>query len=233
MYYASKLFGLVDNSFLATFGNGRLYNWHAVEHPYGLAPAGWRVPTQTELNTLITTLGGLSVAGGKAKSTRTGLSPGWSAPNTGASNISGFNILASGARLETGIFASILQFNDSWLIDNFDTNNALRFELSYLNAEITIAPRNKRRGYTVRCLMIDPTNWQAGDTVTDASGNVYTTVKIGTQVWMQSNLKSIKFTNGIDIPLVTGESNWAQLTTPGRCSYNDAAISEYTELIEL
>lgn len=37
-------------------------------------------------------------------------------------------------------------------------------------------------------------------TVTDYDGNVYNTVQIGSQCWMQTNLRSTKYANGEDIP---------------------------------
>lgn len=57
--------------------------------------------------------------------------------------------------------------------------------------------------------------------VTDIDGNFYHIVTIGTQVWMASNLKTTKFKNGINIPLVTGNSGWDNLSTPGYCWYNN------------
>jgi uncharacterized protein (TIGR02145 family) len=61
-------------------------------------------------------------------------------------------------------------------------------------------------------------------TVTDVDGNVYNTVAIGNQVWMASDLKTTKFRDGSVIPVVTGNSAWGALTTPGACDYdNDPA----------
>lgn len=53
--------------------------------------------------------------------------------------------------------------------------------------------------------------------VTDVDGYVYETIKIGTQVWMASNLKVTHYRNGDPIP--TGE--WYSLYAGGYCSYND------------
>ena len=60
-------------------------------------------------------------------------------------------------------------------------------------------------------------------TVTDIDGNVYQTVKIGSQVWMAENLKTTKYSDNSGIPLITGNSEWAELTTPGYCWYNNNA----------
>jgi len=55
---------------------------------------------------------------------------------------------------------------------------------------------------------------------TDADSNNYSTVTIGTQVWMAENLKSTKYSDGTSIPLVTTSSAWVLLSTPGYCWYN-------------
>ncbi|MFC2111396.1 fibrobacter succinogenes major paralogous domain-containing protein [Bacteroidota bacterium] len=58
-------------------------------------------------------------------------------------------------------------------------------------------------------------------TVTDIDGNVYTTVKIGTQVWMVENLKTTKYRDGSAIPDVTDKTIWSNLTTGAYCNYNN------------
>ena len=57
----------------------------------------------------------------------------------------------------------------------------------------------------------------APTTITDIDGNVYHTVKIGTQEWMVENLKTTRYNNGVQIPLITDNTAWGNLTTPGYC----------------
>ena len=58
-------------------------------------------------------------------------------------------------------------------------------------------------------------------TVNDVEGYVYQTIKIGEQWWMAENLRTTKFNDGENIPLVTENLIWARLSTPGYCWYNN------------
>jgi uncharacterized protein (TIGR02145 family) len=58
-------------------------------------------------------------------------------------------------------------------------------------------------------------------TVTDADGNVYHTVTIGTQVWMVENLKTTKYNDGTPIPLAPGSAAWEFIWTGAYCWYNN------------
>ena len=62
---------------------------------------------------------------------------------------------------------------------------------------------------------------KSASTVTDIDGNVYRTVKIGTQVWMAENLKTTKYRNGDPIPNVRDNESWKALTTGAYCWYNN------------
>jgi uncharacterized protein (TIGR02145 family) len=67
------------------------------------------------------------------------------------------------------------------------------------------------------------------DPVTDASGNSYPTVVIGTQIWMAENLRTTKYSDGTDIPVISDNAIWANdAAEPKMCWFNNNATT-YTE----
>jgi uncharacterized protein (TIGR02145 family) len=81
-----------DNQFENPYG--KLYNGYTVVDVRNVCPNSWHVPTDDEWFGLINYLGGLSIAGDKMKSTGTQY---WYAPNTNATNESGFSGLPGGS----------------------------------------------------------------------------------------------------------------------------------------
>jgi uncharacterized protein (TIGR02145 family) len=66
----------------------------------------------------------------------------------------------------------------------------------------------------------------AGPNVTDADGNVYTSVVLGVQTWTVENLRVTKLNDGTAIPNVTNAASWSALTTPGYCYNNNTANAD-------
>jgi len=66
------------------------------------------------------------------------------------------------------------------------------------------------------------------NSVTDADGNKYSTVKIGTQTWMAENLKTTKYNDGTAITNVTDGTAWKNLTTGAWCNYDNDAGNNIT-----
>lgn len=91
---------------------GRLYTWNAAATA---CPPGWHLPSKSEWNTLFDELGGSSVAGGKMKATTE-----WNAPNTGATDSSGWTALPGGNRDTSGNYRN-LNNNGTWWTSSLDS----------------------------------------------------------------------------------------------------------------
>lgn len=126
---------------------GKLYNWYAVNDSRGLSPTGYHVPSDGEWTTLINFLGGVSVAGGKMKSTTL-----WNSPNTGATNSSGFTGLPGGFRYNDGTFTRIGYFGFWWSSSELHTAVAWDRYLFYNDGGADRNGSPKDCGFSVRCL---------------------------------------------------------------------------------
>ena len=126
---------------------GKLYNWAAV-NTGRLAPAGWHVPSQAEWNTLVSALGGFSVAGGKLKST----SALWNAPNIGANNSSGFGGLPGGYRGTSGNYAAQGNTGYWWASSERNSTQGDYASLDNSFASSFSNGATKSFGYSVRCV---------------------------------------------------------------------------------
>lgn len=80
-------------------------------------------------------------------------------------------------------------------------------------------------GLTAMCtrqIFVDEPSGATG-TMTDFDGNVYRTIKIGTQWWMAENLKVTHYRNGDEIAQATLRMEWENISTGAYCTYqNDA-----------
>jgi uncharacterized protein (TIGR02145 family) len=127
---------------------GKLYNWYAVNDPRGFAPFGYRVPNDEDWTNLITCLGGLSVAGGKMKSTNN-----WISPNIGATNESGFSAIGAGARSGfDGIFAQLNEYGYFWSATESGSNTANVYYIVNFDASVFKIATQKKSGFSVRLI---------------------------------------------------------------------------------
>ncbi len=133
---------------------GRLYDWDAamnysvVEQAQGVCPNGWHIPSDDEWSQLADYLGGSSVAGGKMK--QVGLEH-WKAPNTAATNESGFNALASGEYDDTH-FQLLNEYFVAWSSTQSNANFAKYRYLSYDDGAMHPYSYYKSFLYSVRCV---------------------------------------------------------------------------------
>ena len=143
---------------------GRLYNWEAVVHTFGLCPKGWHVPTDAEWNTLETYLDDTvnpaalnewvgEDVGSQLKEAGT---EHWGGINTGATNSSGFTALPGGARnWLTGAFLDLGQ--GGWYYSSSQDPDEGGYLHRRLRGDETGILRNKLGatafGLSVRCLM--------------------------------------------------------------------------------
>jgi uncharacterized protein (TIGR02145 family) len=146
------------NNDSATYGAtyGRLYNWYAVNDPRGLAPQGWRIPTEGDWNRLVKFIDSgadttcqycsqSSIAGGAMKSTT-----GWNSPNTGATNSSGFAVLPGGTRGVDGTFYDVGINGVSWSSVEFDNSRAWYRGFYYSHPNVIKYYDWKANGFSVR-----------------------------------------------------------------------------------
>lgn len=128
---------------------GGLYNWYAV-HTGKLSPIGWRVPSDADWRILIEYLGGEDVAGGKLK--EAGYIH-WYAPNTGATNESGFTALPSGVRAgDFGWFVCVGEFAIYWSTEGISSSLGIDRVLWNRDYNFRIGYDLKVSGYSVRCI---------------------------------------------------------------------------------
>jgi uncharacterized protein (TIGR02145 family) len=130
--------------------HGKLYNGFAVNDPRGLAPEGWKIPSDEDWTRLTDFLGGESVAGKKMKSTEF-----W-ADNDGESgngtNESGFSGLPGGGRVSDGAFGFIGKGGLWWSSTVGSAVNAWVRFLNATNGDVDRNYGNKEEGFSVRCL---------------------------------------------------------------------------------
>jgi len=119
------------------------------------APTGYHVPSITEFTTLVSNLGGISVAGGAMKTTGTtfGNNGCWIQPNGGATNSSGFRAQPGGFRevFPNVIFTNIA-YDANWWTSTESGTYARFLVLNSTNSNAISGTNVKGRGFSVRLI---------------------------------------------------------------------------------
>lgn len=151
MWYSSSsgAYAWYDNDEANKDVYGALYNWHAVNNSNDICPTGWRVSTDEDWTTLTDFLGGESVAGSKLKQTGTAV---WNAPNTDATNESGFNAVPGGMRDEMGVYSQLKWTGFYWTSTQYNLGNGWARSVGNNNGSVLRFYDNKSIGYSVRCI---------------------------------------------------------------------------------
>jgi uncharacterized protein (TIGR02145 family) len=138
-----------------------LYNAYAVE-TNNLCPTGWHVPSDCEWMYLENHLG-LNVseqmmAGWRGSSINLAgqlkTVSGWTSPNAGANNASGFSAIPAGIRMGTAsaTFAGINNYSYWWTSSSYDASSYWSRSMYYSEQNLERASIAKRAGYSVRCV---------------------------------------------------------------------------------
>ena len=127
---------------------GKLYNYYAVWDPRDLAPTGFHIASDLELDILIKTLGGKDNAGPLLKN-----NIGWGETGNG-SNISGFSALSGGACHSAGFYSLGIE-GWWWSMEAAPVEDERRGEIVISNMLDVASHENGEEeeiGLSVRCI---------------------------------------------------------------------------------
>ncbi len=136
---------------------GKLYNWYALMDPRGLAPEGWRIPSDSDWRKLTSHLG--RNAGKMLKSKK-----GWKDRGNG-SNSSGLTARPGGIR-DVNSFNYMGERGLWWSNSVVNGEEGNSFSLFYKNDHTSFIYNKKLRGLSVRCLKGDSQGQPASGTNT-------------------------------------------------------------------
>jgi uncharacterized protein (TIGR02145 family) len=151
-------YAIYNNDLANDVTYGKLYNWYTTVDSRGLCPTGWHVPTDCEWMYMEGSLG-MSVTdqettgyrgtneGGALKSTT-----GWTSPNTGATNSSGFTGFPGGVRNANGSYYDVGSYGTWWSSSEYGSGSAWNRRLAYNDSSVSRYSANKHYGFSVRCV---------------------------------------------------------------------------------
>ena len=210
---------------------GAMYNWYAANDIRGFAPLGFRVPTDMDHDIFAWHFSNSVLAGNQLRSIGTEF---W-AVDSGSTNELHFNAKGSGERdcndgtfesLKGALYLGLGAYTSGgtiWKMLAITPGHLTRRIWAWNHPAIM-----QRLGTSYRCVKetlsesdLLKSDGEYCDPVSDFDGNIYKTVKIGNQVWTCENHICKHYNDGSLIPVVTGNAEWASLTTGAMCYYNN------------
>ena len=135
----------------STRSKERLYNWYAVNDNRLLAPEGWHIPTDEEIQELIDYLGEDENAGDKMKIKGATF---WRCTNRTATNESKFSALANGYRHGYYGTFNLKGYNAGyWTSTENESETAWLRMLNCTDGNVSRSYVEKRTGLSIRCIM--------------------------------------------------------------------------------
>lgn len=134
---------------------GILYNWYAISDPRGLAPEGWHISTERDIEILSKELGGYRVAGGKLKGRAC---YNWMSDRVSVDGSSKFEAIPNGFRDAKGKFhqtSSYGSYTTSWWTTTQSGTGSYAYYYSlsqHSNSLSSGAAQPKGYGCNVRCV---------------------------------------------------------------------------------
>jgi uncharacterized protein (TIGR02145 family) len=131
---------------------GRLYTWNITNSNNNVCPVGWKVPDNSDWDTLRDFLGGELIAGGKMKEIGT---THWLVTDSTATNSSGFTGLGSGSRGNPSGFNNLGQLGSFWSSTLFGSLSFPRgnaYSLTSHNNTLLNSVAVAQNGKAIRCL---------------------------------------------------------------------------------
>jgi uncharacterized protein (TIGR02145 family) len=195
---------------------GRIYNQYTAAFPAGFHP-DYKIPSRADFQQLATFAGGYhSISSGlpvrKLKETS---SEWWLnfLTNTNELLFSGRGAGQQDPFLGSRNFKQSLFIWSATEVEGWSTGAWLQaIAMNFIEST-----SNKIYGYSIRLLKKD--SFDPGQVTID--GEIYLTIKIGSQVWLQRNLSAKNFADGTPIPFLPNHNDWKTLTTPARSNPND------------
>jgi len=122
---------------------GKLYNWYAVNDRRGLAPEGWRIPTETDFEKLSSAV---NDDGNALKSIGQGTGRG------AGTNESGFSALLAGVHYYNGDFSNLGSYAFFWSSTKLNATDVHYLYLEDNHSYIVLSISTKDDGFSVRCV---------------------------------------------------------------------------------